>query len=159
VDVRVVPKGQTFEALIREQVRGLNKANRRVVSAVSRKGIAAIKKGAPSIGGKKLTAKTNPPKRRSGLVELTFYGTSAGGWAINENRVKRHDIDPRQRPRRGGKRRKALAFPGAGRKGSGFTMHVDHPGIRARRLWTKAGKRLEAAVTPSIIDVYDEALT
>jgi hypothetical protein len=164
VDVRVVPKGQTFEALIREQVRGLNKANRRVVSAVSRKGIAAIKSGAPTFAGKRLTARTDPPKRRSGLVELTFYGVSAGAWSIKESGAKEHEIFPRRRPRRGGSRKSALAFPGAGRRTShgrsGVQAYVlNHPGVRGRKLWTKAGKRLEAAITPTIIDVYDEALT
>jgi hypothetical protein len=158
VDIRVVPKGQTFEAIIREQVRGLNKANRKVTAAVSRKGIAAIKRGAPTFAGKRLSARTDPPRRSSGLVTLTFYGVSAGAWSMKESGAKRHDIDPKQRPRRGGTRKKALAFPGAGRKGSGFTMHVDHPGFTGRHLWTAAGERLEAAVTPTIIDVYDEAL-
>ena len=158
MDVRVVPKGQTFEQVMRGLTRELNKANRSVVKDVSRAGIKAIKSGAPTFAGKRLTARTDPPRRSTNLVTVTFYGVSAGAWAINENRVKRHDIDPRQRPRRGGTRKKALAFPGAGRKGGGYTMHVDHPGIRARHLWTAAGKRLEAAVQPAIEDAYDEAL-
>jgi hypothetical protein len=158
VDVRITPKGQTFEALVRQADRALKSANRKLAGPVSRKGIKAIKAGAPRFGTprKQLTAKTEVHTSGDGVV-ITFYGVSAGAWAINETGAKAHDIFPRQRPRNGGTRRKALAFAGAGRNGSGYAAVAHHKGIGARGLWTKAGERLEDAVGPAIEDVYDEA--
>jgi hypothetical protein len=150
VDIRITPKGQTFGALIRQADRDLKKANRKVAGPVSKAGVKAIKAGAPTFRGKQLTAKTEVHTSGNGAV-VTFYGTPAGAWAINETGAKAHEIVPR--------RRQALAFPGAGRKGSGFTVSAHHPGIGGRRMWTKAGARLEDAVGPAIEDVYDEALT
>jgi hypothetical protein len=165
VDVRVVAKGPTFEAVVREQVRTLNRVNRRIYAPITRKGIKAIKSGAPTFQGKKLTARTDPPERSATSTTITFYGVSAGAWAIKESGAKEHEIFPRQRPRRGGTRKSALAFPGAGRKtkGGGRTgvaaYVLNHPGVAGRHLWTQAGKRLRAALTPAITDEYDKALT
>jgi hypothetical protein len=149
VDIRVVPKGQTFEQIVRQADRKLKAANRKVAGPVARKGIKSIKSGAPRFRGKQLTAKTEVHTSGNG-TRVTFYGVSAGAWAINETGAKEHDIRP--------KRARALAFPGAGRKGSGYAMIAHHKGIRGRGLWTKAGARLEDAVGPAIEDVYDKAL-
>jgi hypothetical protein len=162
VDIRVVPKGQTFEALIRQADRKLKAANRRAVAPISRAGIKAVKSGAPTFQGKQLSARIDPPTRSAGRITITFYGVSAGAWAINETGAVAHDIFPRQRPRNGGRRKSALKFPGAGRstKGgsTGYALSAHHPGVRGRHLWTAAGKRIAAAVAPVIDDVYGEAL-
>jgi hypothetical protein len=156
VDIRITPKGQTFEALIRQSNRDLKKANRKVASPVSKKGIKAIKSGAPTFRGKQLTAKTETHTSGRGVM-ITFYGTPAGAWAIKETGTDGpYPIRP--------KRAAVLAFPGAGRKTgrgrSGVQAYVlKHPGIAGRREWTKAGPRLEHAVGPTIEKVYDEALT
>lgn len=156
--VTVTPKGPTFEALIRQADRDLKAANRKVAGPVSKAGIRAIRSGAPTFRGKQLTAKTEVDNSGSGVV-ITFYGVSAGAWAINETGAVAHDIFPRQRPRNGGRRRSALKFPGAGRNGSGYALSAHHPGVRGRRLWTAAGRRLEDAVEPAIEKVYDKALS
>jgi len=155
VDIRVTPKGPSFDKLITQADRKLKAANRKVAGPTSKAGIRAIKSGAPTFAGRKLTAKTRVHTSGSG-ARITFYGVSAGAWAINERRVKAHNIRP--------KRAKALAFPGAGRtsKGgssSGYAMTAHHKGIRARGRWTKAGARLEDAVEPAIEKVYDEAFS
>jgi hypothetical protein len=150
VDIRITPKGPSFDKLIGQAERKLKAANRKVAGPVSKAGIRAIKSGAPTFRGRQLTAKSEVHTSGDG-VRVTIYGVSAGAWAINETGAKAHDIRP--------KRAKSLAFPGAGRKGSGYAMIAHHKGIGGRHLWTKAGDRLEDAVGPVIEDVYDEAFT
>jgi hypothetical protein len=69
---------------------------------------------------------------------------------MQESGTKPHPIKPRKA--------KALAFPGAGRKGRGFAMAAAHPGTGGHKAWSKAGERLQQAIDPVVTDAYDEAL-
>jgi hypothetical protein len=157
VDIRVTPKGLTLEASFRRTSANVKKANRAFVSPVTRKGIAAIKSGAPTFRGKQLTAKTDPPHLTATSATITFYGKPAGAWSIKESGTDGpYPIRP--------KKASVLAFPGAGRKTKGGRSGVQayvlkHPGIAGRRAWTKARPRLERAVGPVIRREYDKALT
>jgi hypothetical protein len=151
VDIRITPKGKSFDSLVRDANRKLKTANRKLAGPVSRAGVKAIKSGAPTFAGRQLTAKTEVHNSGDG-ARITFYGVSAGAWAIKETGAKAHVIKP--------KRARALAFPGAGGHGgkaTGYAKSANHKGVRGRRLWTQAGDRLEGAVGPVIEDVYDEA--
>jgi phosphopantetheinyl transferase (holo-ACP synthase) len=144
VDIRITAKGPTFDQVTRAIVRDVESATRRVGRDVAKVGKAAIASGEASFRGKKLTASTRQhvSGQRSTII---FHAKPAGAWAIRESGAKAHMIRP--------KRAKVLAFDGR------FAMSAHHPGVRGRHAWTKAGDRLEDAVSPAIEDVYDEALT
>jgi phosphopantetheinyl transferase (holo-ACP synthase) len=144
VDIRVVPKGQTFEQIVRGSVRTLETATRKVGRDVAKVGKKALADGAGTFRGKKLTASTKQQVsgRRTTVI---FHAKPAGAWAIKESGAKAHQIKP--------KRAHVLSFDGI------YAAHVSHPGARGHQAWTQAGDRLESAVEPAIEDDYDEAFT
>jgi hypothetical protein len=158
VDIRVTTTGPNFSALIRQRERDIKQANRKLASPVSKAGIKAIKSGAPTFRGKQLSARTDPPRLSGDTLSVTFYGTSAGAWAIKESGT---DGPYAIRPKKGS----VLAFPGAGRKTkrggrTGVAKYVlKHPGITGTGAWTQAVKRLAAAVEKPISQIYDRALS
>jgi len=143
VEIRVSTKGAGFDRVMRDAARDLRAANRTVGRKVARTGTAAIRKGAPTMWGKRLSAKTKVDAWPDRAV-VTFQAKPAGGWAMQESGTRPHPIKAR--------RREALHFEGV------FAEHVAHPGTTGHRAWTKAKQRLVKAIKPQITDIYDDAL-
>jgi hypothetical protein len=114
---------------------------------VERAGKQAIRKGAPVMfgGAKPLSSKTKLTASTTGF-DIVFDPYTVGGWTIAEHGTRPHPIRPRSA--------KALHW-----SGDRYTMAVAHPGTAGRKSWTKALKRLDAAVDPLIEDIYAEAIT
>jgi hypothetical protein len=145
VQITVTTKGPGFDHVMRGAARDLRSANRKVGRTVARTGVAAIRKGAPTMWGRKLSAKTKVDAWPDRAV-VTFKANPAGGWAMQESGTRPHPIKAR--------RRKALHWGG----GDEFSLHVAHPGTSGHKAWTKAKARLVKAIKPEIEDVYDDAL-
>ena len=143
MDIRLVSKGPTLDAVMRSTVRDFQAATRKVAAPVATAGVKAIKGTGRTFAGKPLTARTT--KRVTGSsATVLFLPKPAGPWAIMESGTKAHEIRP--------KRRQALHFGGR------FASHAGHKGAKGKRLWSKTQAPLEAAVGPVIQRVFDTAL-
>jgi hypothetical protein len=157
VRITVKPVGHTFEALIRDTERDLKKANRKVGKQIGQAGVKAINKGAPRMWGRILATRYEITADTTDRISVLFLPApkNAGGWAMRESGTRPHDIYPGGG--RGAKQRKgkgeALFFDGL------YSAHVWHPGSSGERAWTRAGDRLEPAVTEVVEKIYAEALT
>lgn len=143
--------GTSFDTIAADLARSYKAANRTVGRDIAKKGKAAIAKGAPRMMGKKLTSKTRV-EASGDRAEVTFTPFSVGGWAIAEFGTKAHDIYPKAGRVGHDGRPAALKFAGL------YANNAFVRGIAARGLWSKAGERLDEAITPLIEDVYTEAL-
>jgi hypothetical protein len=152
ISVREV--GNRQAQLIVEAGRELKRANRLVAREIVKVGGQAMRKEAPRMWGRKLAIKTKTATTPFSVLVLFFPAPkNAGGWAIQESGARAHDIYPKRGRKGRGGRPAALSFSEL------YSAHAWHPGTSGNKAWTKAGARLEKALTPAIEDVYDEALT
>ena len=136
-------RGPTFDQLTRTIARDLTAAHKAAGRRIARKGVTAIRRGAPSMFGRRLSARTKTAATPTSAT-VTFIPSPAGPWAIAETGTRPHHITTR--------RREALHWAGV------FAETVNHPGTAGRLAWTAAGARIAKAVEPDVIDVYDDAL-
>lgn len=76
--------------------------------------------------------------------------TPYGIWALLDGGSKPHRIVPfryvrglRSNPNKNAGARRALAFPGAGRGGSGYAMSADHPGTPGKRTFRQVPQQAQ----------------
>jgi hypothetical protein len=149
VDFKVTAKGPTFDQLIRDTTKDLRAANKKAGGQIRKVGGAAMRKGAPTMWGRKLAIKVElTPSVVDCRVEFTPAPRNAGGWAIQESgRRGGYDVKPiRAEALHGG-------FPGA----FAARVHIERS-WGGRQAWTHAGERLAKALNKTVADVYDDAL-
>jgi hypothetical protein len=155
VDFTVTAKGPTLDSLIRDTSRDLTRANRKAGREVRKVGLAAMRKGAPRMWGRKLAIKgdVTATATKGATVEFFPAPNNAGGWAMQESgRRGGYAIRPKRgRTGRNG-RRPALKI------GAIYAAKARGGAWGGRRAWTKAGERLAKALDRTVADVYDDAL-
>ena len=155
MEFTVTTKGRGFDALIRDTTRDLKKANRKAANDVSKKGLAAMRKGAPRMWGRVLRVKSEKHIEPFGAaVDFFPWPKNAGGWAIQESgRRGGYEIAPKRgRQGRGGR-------PAALRVADGmYAANALGGSWGGKKAWTKAGERLVKVTDKTVKDIYDDAL-
>jgi hypothetical protein len=153
VEFTVTTVGKGLDGLVRDTAKDLKKANRKAGTELSKKGLAAMRKGAPRMWGRRLAIKSEKHVTvHDCVVDFFPAPKNAGGWAIQESgRRGGYEIYPKHRGRNG---RPAALLVADGM----YAANALGGAWGGRKAWTKAGERLFKAVDKTVKDVYDDAL-
>ena len=142
--------GDDLDRLTAQAAKALRGAQRglgREIAKVARRAIledVKAKRGGLRFSGMRTRLGAKATVTPGTVLTVNVAAKPAGPWAIVEYGSKPHEIRPR--------RARVLFFDGV------YRMSANHPGTAGHRYWAAAETALDNAVTPVIVDAYDDAM-